>query len=92
MNIKKSIVTALLIGSIALLSGCAGERNINGKTYPPYGLCNENARKVEGVTYEVSAGSVICAIIFSETVIVPVYVVGWDLFEPVAEKPIANKK
>ena len=39
--------------------------------------------KDPGVVYEVSPGSVICAIIFFETLIVPVVVIGWDLYQPV---------
>ncbi len=58
--------------------------SIDGKTVEakPYGLFTES-RKVSKVNYEVSARNVILAIIFSETVIVPVYVIGWDLFVPI---------
>jgi len=38
------------------------------------------------INYQISAVSVIVAIVFSETVIIPVYVLGWDLWEPVSKK------
>jgi hypothetical protein len=81
----KTIITALLLG-VTLLSGCAGSREINGKTYEPYGLFNEETVKDDNVTYQVSAGSVIVSIVFCESIVVPVYVVGWDLYEPVKMK------
>lgn len=67
--------------SIVLLSSCAEEKKINNVVYKPYGLLNPEV-KSDSVEYSISAGSVICAIVFSETLIAPVYIVGWDLYEP----------
>ena len=39
--------------------------------------------KIEGVKYKVCVGNVVLSIIFCETLIVPVILTGWDLFEPV---------
>lgn len=86
MKTLSRLSAILLVVSLALLSGCASERPINGKTYQPYGIANENTVKSNDVTYQLSAGSVIVAILFGETVVIPVYVVGWDLWEPVAAK------
>lgn len=83
MNIHKPAIVA---ATALALSGCAGPLHAGQKTYQPYGLFNEDTRKVPGVKYELSAGSVIVAIILAETIVVPVYVVGWDLYEPVAEQ------
>jgi hypothetical protein len=68
------------------LTGCDNEKVINGKTVPVYGLVNEDAKRDPNIKYEMSPGSVIVAIIFSETIFVPVYVLGWDLFQPVGPK------
>ena len=73
----------LILLCSSFLFGCAESHDFNGRTVEPYGLLNEDARKENGVKYEVSAGSVVVAIIFCETIIAPVYVVGWDLMEPV---------
>jgi len=77
----------ILLFSVVVLSSCAEEKNINGTVYKPYGLLNPEVR-VDSVQYSISPGSVICAIVFSETIIAPVYIVGWDLYEPVK----VNKK
>ena len=52
----------------------------------PYGLFNEDVYKKDNVKYEVSFGSVVVGIIFFETIIVPVYVVGWDFYQSVESK------
>jgi len=78
------IRTAILIAAACLsLSGCGNDKTIDGKNYPVYGLANEEANKDPNVVYEISAGSVIWGIILCETIIVPIYVIGWDLWQPV---------
>lgn len=82
----KKLLIALAIASTALLSGCNNDKTIDGKSYPVFGVANMETQKDPDVLYEISAGSVIIAIIFSETVIIPVYVIGWDLWEPVRKR------
>lgn len=81
-----------MLVSLVLVTGCATSREINGKTVEPYGLFNEDARKDPNVNYEVSPGSVIVGIIFCETIVFPVYIVGWDLYAPISAKTPAPKK
>lgn len=81
----KKVMFLFLLG-IVLLSSCAESKTIDGKVYKPYGLFNEDTYKNDSIVYELSPGSVICSIIFIETVFVPVYTVGWDLYEPVRKK------
>lgn len=72
---------------MTLATGCADSKklNVGGKevNVRPYGWANADAKKVEGVVYQVNPGNVILSIIFVETVVVPVYLTGWELFEPV---------
>ena len=75
-----------VLSAVALATMTADEKTIAGVTYQPYGLFNDDAVKDPKVQYEVSLGSVIVACIFSETLVVPVYIVGWDLYEPVRLK------
>ena len=80
---KKMFSAFVLSAMLLSLAGCAKEATINGKTVDPYGLINQDAKKEPGVQYQISPVAVIVSIIFVETVIVPVYIVGWDLYEPV---------
>lgn len=80
---KKLIACGFLALAMLSLGGCGNDKKIDGKNYEVYGLFNEVAVKDPDIRYEVSPGSVIVAVIFSETVVVPIYVIGWDLYEPV---------
>jgi hypothetical protein len=84
-KMKRALIGLALVASV-LLSGCAGPvQTATGVKAKPYGFFNEATAKSTDPTvrYEVSPGSVIVAFIFSETIIVPIYVIGWDLFKPV---------
>lgn len=78
----------LFITLIIMLSACADKKSFkrsDGTTIvaEPYGWANYEARKVDGVVYEISMGNVILGILLCETVIAPVYLSGWELYEPV---------
>lgn len=85
----------LLLAGILLFvfAGCAKNRTmeIGGKKtlVEPYGMYSEffdKNRKNPGVEYRLSTGNVVLSIIFCETVIVPVVLCGWYLWEPVTNK------
>ena len=63
---------------------------INGKTVTvkPYGLGNENAQKNDSINYELCTGNIVLSILFSETVIIPVYLVLDYLYVPVSKKVV----
>jgi hypothetical protein len=84
---KKLILAVALAATAFGLSGCGGDR-VNGTYYDSYGIFNEAEVKDPNVAYEISLASVIVAIIFSETLVIPVYIVGWDLYKPVAPRHI----
>lgn len=79
------LAIAAVLASALALSGCASSNTFGGKTYPAYGLLSTGKKSPEAC-YEVSAAAVIFSIIFIESVIFPVYVIGWALFEPVRVK------
>lgn len=77
--------------SLSLFSGCANDRNIelaDGKKIhaTPYGIFDKDEMKKEGVEYKVSGGNVILGVIFFETIIAPIVIFGWYLYEPVGAK------
>jgi len=85
----------VIILSATLLFSCADSKRfeIDGKTViaEPYGIVSEDDERIDGVIYEVSTGNVICSIIFCETVFIPVWLVGWDLYEPIKLKEEVKK-
>lgn len=39
-------------------------------------------KKIEGVTYE--AGNIVWDVIAVETIVIPIWLTGWELYEPVS--------
>ena len=73
---------ALLLAVVVLLTGCGTPLNAGGKTYPTYGFFNADSSKSDKMCYEVSIGNVVWSAILIETVVVPIYFVGFSLFNP----------
>jgi len=77
----------LIIFALALsLISCGNDKTIDNKNYQTFGIVNQDIARDPNIVYEISAGSVIWGIILSETIIVPVYIIGWDLWQPVRAK------
>lgn len=83
---------ALIIFALAaMLVGCGGDV-VNGVTYDSYGIVNEQSQKNPNINYEISVGSVIWGIILCETIVVPIYIIGWDLMTPVSSMNVDPAK
>lgn len=80
----KKILAALMVA--AMLTGCGQPLDYGNKHYPTYGLFNQDTAKSDKMCYEVSIGNVVWGIILIETIIAPVYFVGWSLWNPVSPK------
>lgn len=85
-KIMKKLFAILTIG-VLLLSSCADSKvlKIEGKQQrvEPYGWANYHVKKVPGVVYKVNVGNVVWSVILSETIIVPIWLTGWEIMEPV---------
>ena len=88
----KKVMVLILVVSLLVISSCASRKNIEGKTYDTYGLFNEKARRNPNIEYEVSVWSVIWSIVMVETIVVPVYCIGFDLYQPVCSKESLDKE
>lgn len=82
---KKLII---LIMSAFMICSCAESKKFRKQdgsvfTAEPYGWANYQTNKIEGVKYEINAPNMVLSLIFVETIIAPVLITGYDLFEPV---------
>jgi hypothetical protein len=86
---KKLII---LIAIIFISTSCADKMrftaiNENGEsvviTAKPYGWANKSSRKIEGVEYRVNVGNIFWDVVLLETAIVPIWLTGWQFYEPV---------
>jgi major membrane immunogen (membrane-anchored lipoprotein) len=83
---KRSLM-ALALASTMLLTACGAEnKTIEGITYATYGLINEKDNRNPNIAYELSGWSIFWSVVFCETVVVPIYFFGWDLYQPVGKK------
>lgn len=73
-------ISIILIVSILLVS-CAQNKICNGVEYEPCGVFTQDEKKKD-VEYKRKASSVILGILFFETIIVPIYLFGFKLYEP----------
>lgn len=80
----KKIIASVLIAT--MLTACGAPINHAGKHYPTYGLFNQDTDKSDKMCYEVSVGNVVWGILLFETIVAPVYFVGWSLWNPVGPK------
>jgi hypothetical protein len=84
-------IMVLSLGILFLFASCANEKVLpishKGKTEQvkiiPYGFFNME-QKNDQVLYRLSAAGIILGIILCETIIVPVIVAGWYLWEPIS--------
>jgi hypothetical protein len=68
------------------LAACGHPKTIDGRHYPTYGLLNQNTQRSDAVCYKLSTGNTVWSVILIETIVVPIYFVGFDLFNPVGPK------
>lgn len=79
----KRFLSILLI--IVLLGvSCAHTKFINGIEYKSYGLLSKD-RKSDDITYKKKPGSIILSIVLIETIVFPVILLGYKLYEPETE-------
>jgi hypothetical protein len=86
----KRIIALILVAST--LTACGSSKMIDGKLYSTYGLLNESTQKNDKIAYQMSVGNLILSIVFCETIIVPIILVGYDFFEPVGKKDDTTEK
>ena len=53
-------------------------------TAEPYGWANYQTKAIKGVKYEINIPNVVLSTIFAETIIAPVLITGYNIFEPMS--------
>jgi len=83
---KKFIAVLVLALFAAFATGCHSSRVVEGTRYDPIGLyhkISEPEAESPDVQYDLCVGNLIWSIILVETIVVPVILLGWYLWEPV---------
>jgi len=79
----KKFVIAILIMSFVSVTGCGDTKRIDGITYDTYGLINKSEKRNPDIKYRLIIGNVVWSIILVETVLAPVYFIGFSMYEPI---------
>jgi len=91
---KKIICCLIMVVFLLATISCGFDRNISVKVkegeeeivktykFQQYGLFNIDKRNPK-VEYRVIVGNIIWSVILFETVVVPIILIGWYLYEPV---------
>jgi len=87
-KLMKKLIVILLSASFGNPASFKVENKV--KEYPTYGFLNSDTQKSEKICYEVSVGNVVWSIILIETVVAPVYFIGFSLFNPVSVKNVSG--
>lgn len=83
----KTKLLVLIVASTMLLNACgADSKDIGGVTYGTYGIANQTEMKNPNIQYEISGWSIFWSVLLAETVVAPIYFIGWDLYQPIAKK------
>ena len=81
----KNLVIGLSLFSL-LFMGCADNKTMHGMEFETYGIVNKNEIRDECVKYKVSVGNMVWSVLTLQTLILPIYFVGYSLWEPESYK------
>lgn len=71
-----------LVICLLFLCACGDSIKIEGKKYDCYGFANKENRE-EFINYDWSVGNLFWGIVFSETIIIPIWLAGWEWYCPI---------
>lgn len=87
----------LLFMCVLFLTSCADDKYICLKennqecyTFKTYGVLNINDKN-DLINYNISWGNVFWGVVLIETIVVPIILFGWYLYEPVGLTPVNEK-
>lgn len=86
---KRFVSLIVTLVMLVFFTACGSGLSHGGKRYEQVGLFNQEL-KSECVVYQINPGNVALSIIFSETVFVPIILIGWHLWEPAYVKKSCN--
>ena len=79
---KKFVTSVLIIVMFFTVVGCGNTKWFDGVEYDTYGIFTLD-EKANNIKYKVIVGNVVWSIILMETIVAPIYFLGFSLFEPV---------
>jgi len=82
-SLKKFVIAVLIMSFVTVTSGCGDVKNIEGTTYDTYGLINKKENKNPNIKYRIIIGNIVWSVFLVETLVAPLYFIGFSMYEPV---------
>lgn len=76
---------------IFIFISCGDNKVINEKNYTTYGFFDEQENKNPNIQYRLVTGNIVWSIILAETIIAPILLLGFDMYEPIKIKVVKEK-
>ena len=73
-------------GNVKTLNKTTDKGTVESITYDTYGFLNKSNKENPNVRYELIIGNIIWAVILCETIIAPIYFIGFSLYQPTSYK------
>lgn len=89
-NYDEFAITAIFF--IALYHVFMKKIKIDGVVHKSYGLFTKNKPRDANIVYELNWWDVVICIISIYTIIIPLYIIGWEIMAPVSKLPEAAKE
>jgi len=79
---KRIISVILIISFLTVFCSCGNTKIIDGIEYDTYGLLSKGESCNPDIKYKVIIGNIVWSVILFETLIAPVYFLGFSMYEP----------
>lgn len=79
---KKILSIVMILIILCSFSACGSTKEIDGVTYGTYGLINRSEMRNPNIQYGLIVGNVVWSVILCETILAPIYFIGFSMYEP----------
>jgi len=83
---KRFVSIILIISFLTVFCSCGSTKVIDGTKYDTYGLLNKDDNRNPDIKYRVIIGNIVWSVILCETIIAPIYFLGFSMYEPTGIK------
>lgn len=80
---KLKMKMIMILAMAAFLTACGDAKVIDGVEYGTVGAFTD---KQPGIEYQAIYGNAVWSVLLVETIILPIYFIGWSLEEPIGKK------